>query len=386
METDKLLLDDLEVVPTDQQETEDDVNPKAESVSEAVLFNTDWTVETIFTQVQKGNINLDPQFQRREAWDDGRKSRLIESIICNFPIPNVVLAEDKRKKGRYIVIDGKQRLFSLVSFMKDELVLRGLLVRKDLNGDTYSNIKAKDVEITDSIDNQPIRTTIIRNWPDEDYLYAVFYRLNSGSLPLSSQELRKALHGGKLLDYIDEYIRASKAFATIFGTMPDRRMRDVELVLRYISYAQSYNDYAGNLKRFLDDAVIYYDKNWEQEKPGLDEHLSNLDVSMEVAYKVFGVDAFKKWNGEAYESRINRALFDVITRYFSQPDLSELLLSSHAEIVNKYKQVCLDDTFKEAIERTTKTPKAVKDRHVIWGKALAGIIGKQLDENNMRLI
>ena len=103
--------DDSQMVPADQQESEEDVSPKPESVSEAVLFNTDWTVETIYRQIEKGNINLDPKFQRTEAWDVGRKSRLIESIICGFPIPNIVLAEESKKKGHYMVIDRKQRLF-----------------------------------------------------------------------------------------------------------------------------------------------------------------------------------------------------------------------------------------------------------------------------------
>jgi len=291
------IYDDQEVLPADQQETEEDVSPKAESVSQAVLFNTDWTVETIHRQVQKGNINLDPKFQRREAWDDVRKSRLIESIICGFPVPNIVLAEDAVRKGRYLVIDGKQRLFSIVSFINDELEMRGLALRKDLNGYKYSKLLKEFPEIIDNLENQPIRTVIIRAWPDEDFLYSVFYRLNSGSLPLSSQELRKALHGGKLLDYIDDYINGSKSFAAIFGETPDRRMRDVELVLRYIAFQQFFTDYSGNLKKFLDDAVTFYDKNWDTEKDSLDKHLNSLNTALETAIEVFGNDAFKKWNG-----------------------------------------------------------------------------------------
>ena len=102
----------------EQQESEGDLNLSKASVSDAVLFNTDWTVETIYRQIEKGNINLDPKFQRREAWSNERKSKLIESILCNYPIPNVVLAEDKQRKGKYIVIDGKQRLTAISGFWK----------------------------------------------------------------------------------------------------------------------------------------------------------------------------------------------------------------------------------------------------------------------------
>lgn len=109
--------EDETIVPRDQQESEEDVHPEPSRINESVLFNTDWTVETLFRQIEKGNINLDPQFQRREAWGVDRKSKFIESIVCSLPIPNVVLAEDRTMKGRYLVIDGKQRLFSIASFL-----------------------------------------------------------------------------------------------------------------------------------------------------------------------------------------------------------------------------------------------------------------------------
>jgi arabinogalactan endo-1,4-beta-galactosidase len=296
------------------------------------------------------------------------------------------LAEDGIKKGRYIVIDGKQRLFSILTFIKDAFALRGLIIRHDLNGCRFSDLKERNDELIDIIENQSIRTVIIRNWPDEDYLYSVFYRLNSGSLPLSSQELRKALHGGKLLDYIDRYTNTSTAFTNIFGDKPDRRMRDIELVLRYISFAQFYNQYSGNLKKFLDDAVKFYDRNWEKEHSTLDEHLERLNGALNAAFQVFGADAFKKWNGTTYEKRINRAIFDVITRYFSDPIIAELAVKYKDEIGECYKAICLKDEFKDAIERTTKTPKAVTTRHDTWGKALAAVLNKQFDSTDMKLL
>ena len=274
----------------------------------------------------------------------------------------------------------------MVSFMKDEFELRGLAIRKDLNSLKYSDISKTHNQVIAMIENQPIRTVIIRNWPDEDYLYSVFYRLNSGSLPLSSQELRKALHGGKLLDYIDDYIKASTPFTRIFGTIPDRRMRDVELVLRYVSFEQSYKEYAGNLKKFLDDSVTFYDTNWLSEKNTLDNHLSRLDIALTTALSVFDNDVFKKWNGDTYEKKTNRAVFDVITRFFADPNITELVITHKVAIIERFKEVCLDESFRDAIERTTKTPKAVNDRHSIWGRELAIIVGKHLDEENMRLI
>lgn len=99
------------------QEGLEDLNLKLEQLQNAVLWGTDWTAETIVSQIKKGRIELNPKFQRREAWDDKRKSAFIESLICGFPIPQIILAEGKTKNDPYIVIDGKQRLLSLRRFL-----------------------------------------------------------------------------------------------------------------------------------------------------------------------------------------------------------------------------------------------------------------------------
>ncbi len=380
------LLDDDEIVPLDQLESEEDVRASASATQQAVTFNTDWTVETLFLQIQKGNINLDPQFQRREAWDESRQSKLIESILSGFPVPNVVLAEDQRQKGKYLVIDGKQRLASIANFLSNKLVLKNLAVRDDLNGMNLDALKTFFKQDVTHIENQTIRTVVIRNWPDENYLYTVFFRLNSGSLPLSPQELRKALHGGKLLDYIDEFIRSSEGFKAIFGDKLDRRMRDIELVLRFVAFERWYQDYKGDLKQFLDDAVIFYDKNWDRERHRLDLDLQRLEIALKTTKQVFGVDAFKKWSGDKFERRINRAVFDIVSRYFADDAISNIVINADARVVESFKQLCSsNEAFRNSIERTTKTPLATNTRHRLWGETLAPLLGLSLDYGQMRL-
>src|SRR5208282_1139082 len=96
---------------TDVTESEDDLQAIDPSLlGQAVVFGTDWTAATLIDQLRRGNIKLDPIFQRRDAWDPKRKSRFIESIVLGLPIPQLVLAEAKEDKGAFLVIDGKQRL------------------------------------------------------------------------------------------------------------------------------------------------------------------------------------------------------------------------------------------------------------------------------------
>lgn len=118
------MINEIELIPDDQQEDEDDI-VKPVTFKDAVVLNADWTIETINIQIKKGNIDLQPGFQRRVAWDDTRKSRLLESIIVGMPVPNIVLAENKDHRGRFIVIDGKQRLVSISEFLDGSYKLKG---------------------------------------------------------------------------------------------------------------------------------------------------------------------------------------------------------------------------------------------------------------------
>src|SRR5438874_2172043 len=99
-------------------EQEEEPSPQLDPalVSQAVVAATDWTTETLINQLRRGNIALNPRFQRRDAWTTDRKSRFVESLILGLPIPQIVLAERAGEKGRYIILDGKQRMLSLMQF------------------------------------------------------------------------------------------------------------------------------------------------------------------------------------------------------------------------------------------------------------------------------
>ena len=104
-------LDDVELWNReDASELERPTQPNKYGITVA---SRDWTVDTIVRQVEQENIDLDPAFQRRNAWRDHRRSRLIESFILGFPVPQLVLAENPRRRGTFIVIDGKQRLLTV---------------------------------------------------------------------------------------------------------------------------------------------------------------------------------------------------------------------------------------------------------------------------------
>jgi hypothetical protein len=351
----------------------------------AIVSGTDWTAGTIINQLEKGNIDLDPTFQRRDAWTQARKSKFVESIILGLPIPQLVLAESQGSKGTFIVIDGKQRLLSLQQFAGinleagiEPLVLKGLTVRKELNGKSFSDLQGDSrlrTHLT-AFENQPIRTVVVRNWQNEKLLYIIFHRLNTNSLPLSPQELRQALHPGGFLRFVVKHSEESSGLQKVLDLKkPDFRMRDAELLLRYFAYVNFIQDYAGNLKDFLDSTCKNLNKEWDKRKTELQKQAEQCERAITATFKIFGDDeAFRKWDGEKFEPRFNRAVFEIMVYYFSQESVRKKALGKGRKVVRAFQRMCEEKPqFLKSLETTTKSLRATSTRFTGWGRALRNL-------------
>lgn len=353
---------------------------------DAVVTATDWTVETLLSQLKKRNIKLDPSFQRRDAWTLRRKSEFIESLFLGLPVPQVVLAESKERKGSYIVLDGKQRLLTLRQFCATandpefrQLRLTGLTLRPDLNGISLVDAR-ENIELHDDLDfleNQTIRTVVLRNWPSEDYLYLVFLRLNSGSLPLSPQELRQVVSPGAFTEFAADFTTKSTAVMGLFNSkqQPDFRMRDVELTIRYFGLVNYLSEYTGNLKYFLDVTSKKLNADWPAYEKKIRTQGAELEAAIQTTWDIFKEDAFRKWNGSTFERRFNRAVFDVMVYFFRNEVIRQAALINSENVIFEFKRLCEESPpFKTSIETTTKSIGALSKRLELWGNQLSGVL------------
>lgn len=375
----------------DGEEVEEEDKVQSEDVVDAVVTDTDWTTETILSQLRRGNIQLNPRFQRRDAWDKPRKSRFIESLILGLPIPQIVLAEDKNRRGKFIVLDGKQRLLALRQFAADStfgssdeaasfksLALTGLEVRDDLRRFTLDKLEKDSGRIDDlnSFLNETIRTVVVRRWPNEEFLNLVFLRLNTGSVRLSPQELRQALHPGGFTDYLDDISSESKWLQRALRLKnPDFRMRDVEVMLRFYGFHLRLSRYTGNLKRFLDETVNELNKIWEEDPEAIAAAGEQCELAIKSTFEVFAENAFYRWSRGEYEGRFNRAVFDIMTYYFSMAEVRESITGHEAEVRDAFQKLCdRDREFVESIQTTTKTAEATHRRLAAWGRELSDVL------------
>ena len=244
-------------------------------------------------------------------------------MILGLPVPQLILAENLGKKGSFIVIDGKQRLLAIRRFgsthLNDDfkpLKLKGLTELERLNNKTYSDLLDDPAFADDrtAFENSSIRTVVIRNWKNEAYLYEVFLRINTGSVQLSPQELRQALHPGPFSHFIDEASADSGELQKALNLKaPDFRMRDAEILLRFIAYFNFIRNYNGNLKSFLDDTTKKLNVQWAERETEIRGQITEMENAIAFTRKVFGEKHYlRKWNGKDFEFRKTERLIPLI--------------------------------------------------------------------------
>lgn len=373
--------DDNDTIEFTELPSEDEVDIVDQSrFRDAVLHATDWTTETIVSQLRRGNIVLNPSFQRRDAWKPQQKSRFIESLILGLPIPQIVLAEAKSQRGKFIVLDGKQRLLSILQFWglgtgsNNAYALSGLDIRTDLCRKKLSNFEAEPSLENDlnALLNQPIRTVVIKNWPDVDFLHLVFLRLNTGSVKLSPQELRQALFPGPFSDWVDEAAVGSNAIKRLLNLKePDYRMRDIEVLSRYLAFRFFLTDYRGRMKNSLDLVFEQVNRDWASWEPRINAALAEFEAAVTALFDVFEERVGRK-PGSRY---FNRAIFDFLVFYASHQNIRAAMASHAPQVVQSFDNLFNDADFRSAIERDTAGVPSTVFRLKKWGEALRDAIG-----------
>ncbi|PPK75254.1 uncharacterized protein DUF262 [Methylobacter tundripaludum] len=361
---------DIEFI--EESDTELDV-AQTHQFSEAVLHSADWTVETIVAQLIRGNIEMNPRFQRRDAWNIRRKSAFIESLILGLPVPQIVLAEKRGQRGKYIVLDGKQRLLSLLQYTgnaetsdNNAFKLVGLEARTDLARKTFKALNDPALENDlNAFMNYTVRTVVIRNWPSFDFLHLVFLRLNTGSVKLSPQELRQAMFPGEFSNRVDDAAAESTALRELLSRdSPDPRMRDVELLVRFLGFHFFLSRYTGRMKDFLDYTCEELNNAWPNRQLEIEAAIVKFNVATEQLIQIFGAEKVaRKTNSRSF----NRAIFDALVFYAADERILEAIQANPEATKAAMTTVLQDSAFLEASESSTAGVPNTLTRLRVWG-------------------
>ena len=244
-------------------------------------------------EIFEENYNLKPEYQRKFVWDTVRKSRLIESFIINIPIPPIFLYEIEYSK--YEVMDGQQRVNTILDYYNDKFSLSGLEIWKELNGKKYSELP-KDIKA--GIDRRYLSAIILLKESSKDIFSEqkmkqfVFERLNTGGLRLENQEIRNALYPSKFNDLIIK-LSENKIFKKLFD-IGEERMENYEMVLRFFTYKSAcYLGISKSTKELLDTYTRIAQKFNSKQVNELKELFEN---TIKFVYECFGEKAFYNLN------------------------------------------------------------------------------------------
>ncbi|MEM6521931.1 MAG: DUF262 domain-containing protein [Cyanobacteria bacterium P01_C01_bin.70] len=369
------------------EEVEDDtpfeIDPEKRRVK---TEKQDLPVETLVSWVNRGKLNLQPDFQRNYVWNSGKASRLVESLLLAIPIPVIYVSEEFNRT--YSVVDGQQRLTSICSFVNgafpngQKFKLSGLQVLKDLNRKTFADLP---VELQEEILNFILRLIIIEKDSDPDVKFEVFERLNLGAEKLNDQEVRNCVYRGNYNELLRS-LTQNDYLLRIFQTKePHSRMADRQLVLRFFAmWRNTHQNYKGPAKRFLNTEM---EQHRQLSDAALAEMRNVFEKSIEMAYAVFQEKAFRRYypgnaynpNGTWEKSRLNVALWDTVLYTFSYYELEQILpIKDHIreeflDLLNT------DKKFVEYISTSTDRTDRIQYRAEVWRSRLNQLIGQKTD-------
>src|SRR5271165_4776752 len=253
-------LEEEQVVLEDQRTEEDDaleVQPFRYAISS---YGADYPVDGLVKRIRDGSIYV-PKFQRGFVWDLKDASRFVESLLLGLPVPSIFLSKEW-DTGKMLVVDGQQRLLSLRYFYDGiweptgkEFRLKG--VQTEFEGRTYNGLRDEDRRRLDDAILHAIVFKQDEPSEDESSVYEVFQRLNTGGKKLTPQEVRSAVHhSGRIRDLLGE-LNLYPSWRQIYGP-EDPRMRDQELILRFLALLNEGDNYQKPLVNFLNS---YMGKN-----------------------------------------------------------------------------------------------------------------------------
>lgn len=212
-----------------------------------------------------------PDYQREMIWKPEQQARFIESILLNLPIPYLYVADvtSGENEGRLEIVDGSQRIRTLVRFVKNELQLEKLEVLDKLNGFYFEDLPLprqlrfhrKTLRMIELVE------------VDEEARRQLFDRLNSGGTKLKDMEQRFGSRDGEFMTFIRDIAKDPKfRLLCPISAVRIKHREYEEMALRFFTYRERYQQFDKRVDEFLD---------------GYLDDMNKLDFDKEVYLAIF---------------------------------------------------------------------------------------------------
>ena len=277
--------------------------------SDIVAFNELRSCADLYRIKKQGQLDLNPEFQRDFVWPPLAQTRFIDSLVKGLPIPSMCFALDW-KKEEYQVIDGLQRISTIVKFL-DEGENWKLSKEEDIDpkisGKFVSDLRDGSPNLRkyyNRIENMSVPVTILRcdmsKTSHSEYVFTIFHRLNTGGAKLNNQEIRNCIFSGAFNNLLRQ-LDLNSDWRTLNKMKQDKNYRFTkqELILRVFAFEDDLNNYNGKLSKFLND----YMRKYRHADPAF------INAKKAMFNEVVELALHKIWDGSA-PSKINISIFE----------------------------------------------------------------------------
>ena len=240
------------------KELEDDSNETIESPENFTWATHMRSCNEIYRLYMDEHLDIQPEFQRNFVWKPDAQSRFIDSLSKKLPIPSLLLGKDS-KSEKHIVIDGLQRIKTIVKFFEEEdwklTKIQG--IDEKISGKKVSIIKDKSLNLYNRVKNSDIPVTFLvydfSNKSLMNDLFNIFNRINTGGVKLNHQEIRNCIFSGNFNNLLRDVAKSDNWKNCMGKTSKVIRFESEEIILRVFAFNEELDDYDGNLARFLNN-------------------------------------------------------------------------------------------------------------------------------------
>lgn len=218
-----------------------------------------FSIRELVRMYEDKELSIAPSYQRKYRWPGSVASAFIESLFLGLPIPPVFVATNDNFEWE--VVDGLQRISTLVHFIsddedvrssvgrKDPLVLTGLEKLSQLNDAGYSDLP-KAIQLYFA--RQPLQVISLTDKSDKAVRFDLFERLNTGAISLTPQEVRSAVYAGGFIDFVDE-LATDENFKSLLKLQEVNKNdgTTAEQVLKFFAYKNNREEFRGGVTSFL---------------------------------------------------------------------------------------------------------------------------------------
>ncbi len=333
---------------------------------EVDVSESPFSVFELKRQYEKDKLIINPEFQRNMVWKPGQMSWFIESILLNIPLPYLYL--NQNNKGKYIVVDGLQRITTINKYLENRFSLQDLEALPWLNDKKFADLES---ELQSRIEDRKMPCYIIKPSAPLKTIYDIFRRINTKGTQLQRQEIRNCIYLGKATRMLKE-LSSKKEFekAIDYGIAP-KRMKDQEVVLRYIAFKlKDYRkDYKSDMDEFLGSVMKQINSELsDDEITGLEKDFLRV---MKWTYRFFGDRNFRIPTASS-RGRINIAVLESVGHFFSLKD--DAFLKRHRrKIIGNFNMLIKKTTYLDSVKVSTGDRRRVRRRFRLASKILGDL-------------